>query len=203
MPAADSGVAGSRAGRAGSYSARRRWLSPPPRSWPGRAAGRRGPAARAAYGRPTIAATWSPGRRLEHVANAADGVDQRLAAGVDLLAQVADVQLDDVRLAAEVVVPDPVEDLGLGQHAARVAHQEAEQLELGSRQLDELAAPAHLPGILLHRQVAHGQLSVAVPAGDPGAAQQPAQPGKHLLQAEGLGDVVVTAGRDAGDSVLN
>src|SRR5689334_23416110 len=57
--------------------------------------------------------TWSA-RRLEDVTDAADRVDQRRPAGVDLLAQVADVQLDHVRLAAEVVVPDPVEDLRLG-----------------------------------------------------------------------------------------
>src|SRR5262249_46093298 len=87
--------------------------------------------------------------RLEDVAHAADGVDHRLAAGVDLLAQVADVQLDHVRLAAEVVVPDPVEDLGLGQHPARVAHEETQQLELRGGELDQLAPP---PRALAPRQ---------------------------------------------------
>src|SRR5207342_376240 len=53
---------------------------------------------------------------LEDIAHASHGVDHRLTAGVDLLAQVGDVQLDDVGLAAEVVVPDAVEDLRLGQH---------------------------------------------------------------------------------------
>ena len=51
--------------------------------------------------------------RLQHVAGAAHGVDHRLAPGVDLLAQVGDVQLDHVGLAAEVVVPHAVEDLRL------------------------------------------------------------------------------------------
>src|SRR5580693_1142029 len=40
------------------------------------------------------------GRRLQYVADTTDGVDERRTARVDLLAQVADVQLDDVRLAA-------------------------------------------------------------------------------------------------------
>src|ERR1700727_1419996 len=53
-------------------------------------------------------------RGLEHVPDAADGMDQRLAGRGDLLAQVADVQLDHVGLAAEVIIPDPVQDLGLG-----------------------------------------------------------------------------------------
>src|SRR5215218_5739441 len=72
--------------------------------------------------------------RLEHVASAAHRVDHRLAAGVDLLAQVGDVELDDVCLTTEVVVPDPVEDLCLAQHPSGVAHQVAQQLELGGRQ---------------------------------------------------------------------
>src|SRR5258707_807803 len=59
---------------------------------------REGPAAR------IIPATLA--RRLQHVPDAADRVDERVTARVDLLAQVADVQLDNVRLAAEVVVPD-------------------------------------------------------------------------------------------------
>src|SRR3954447_12223266 len=46
---------------------------------------------------------------LEDIAHASHGVDHRLAAGVDLLAQVGDVELDDVGLTAEVVVPHPVE----------------------------------------------------------------------------------------------
>src|SRR5262249_58954771 len=114
---------------------RRPWLDPGPL-----------PAA-AALALPMESAHW-----LEDVAHAADGVDHRLAAGVDLLAQVADVQLDHVRLAAEVVVPDPVEDLGLGPHPARVAHEEPQQLELGRGELDQLAVPAYLPGLLIHGQ---------------------------------------------------
>src|SRR5437016_2339482 len=65
-------------------------------------------------------------------------MDQGLPAGVDLLPQVADVELDHMGLPAEVIVPDPVEDLSLGQHPARVAHEEAQQLELRRGQLDQL-----------------------------------------------------------------
>src|SRR5580693_4304956 len=86
--------------------------------------------------RTLIGWAWSAGR-LQDVADAADGVDQRDAARIDLLPQVADVQLDHVGLAAEVVVPHPVEDLGLGQHPPGVAHHEPEQLELGRGELDE------------------------------------------------------------------
>src|SRR5450756_2954581 len=76
--------------------------------------------------------------RLEDVTDAAHRMDERFVTRVDLLAQVADVQLDDMGLSAEVVVPDPVEDLRLAQYPAWVAHQEAKQLELGGGQLDQL-----------------------------------------------------------------
>src|SRR6476660_5391196 len=81
------------------------------------------------------AVTDSRARRLDDVAGAADRVDQFRLDRVDLLAQVADVELDDVRLALEVVLPHPVEDLRLGEHHPLVAHQVAQQLELGGGQM--------------------------------------------------------------------
>ena len=73
-------------------------------------------------------------RRPQHVSDTADGVDHRLPAGVDLLSQVRDVQVDDAGTPGEVVVPHPVEDLGAAQCTARIAHEEAQQFELGRRQ---------------------------------------------------------------------
>src|ERR1700677_3865232 len=99
---------------------------------------------------------WSAGR-LQDVADAADGVDERFAARVYLLAQVADVELDHVGLAAEVVVPHAVKDLRLGEHPPGVAHHEPEQLELGGGEVDQLAAAAYLAGVLVHGQVGHRQ----------------------------------------------
>src|SRR6478672_1783646 len=85
----------------------------------------------------------------ERVADEPHRLDQRRAERIELLAQVADVGLDDVRVAAEVVVPHVVEDLALCQHPARIQHQEPEQLELGAGELDRLVATAHLTGLLV------------------------------------------------------
>src|SRR6185369_10871555 len=73
--------------------------------------------ARSVQARPRWVRNARSADRFEDIARPAHRVDHRLAAGVDLLAQVGDVQLDDVGLAAEVVVPHPVEDLGLAQHS--------------------------------------------------------------------------------------
>ena len=126
-----------------------------------------------------------------------------VATGVDLLAQVGDVELHHVGLAAEVVVPDPVEDLGLAEHAAWVAHQEAQQLELGRGQTDLLAAPAHLVAVLVEHEVADVQRRLALRLARPGTSHQRSQPGHDLLQRERLGDVVVAARGEAGDAVLD
>src|SRR5690606_32980173 len=76
-------------------------------------------------------------------------VDHRLPAGVDLPAQVRDVQLDHVGLPAEVVRPDPVEDLRLAEHPPRIAHQVAQQLELGRREVDAPPRPRDLVTVLV------------------------------------------------------
>ena len=74
--------------------------------------------------------------RAQRVADAAHRLDQRLVAGVDLLAQVADVGLEHAGVAVEVVLPDVVEDLLARQHAARIEHEVVEQAVLGGRQFD-------------------------------------------------------------------
>src|SRR5580698_3227341 len=65
------------------------------------------------------------------VADQPDGVDHRRPGDVELLAQVADVGLDDVGVTPEVVVPHVIEDLALRQHPPGVEEKEAQEAELG------------------------------------------------------------------------
>src|SRR4051794_27729178 len=77
------------------------------------------------------------------VARAADRLDRPDPEGpVDLLAQVAHVDLDDVRALPGPEVPGGVEQLALAEHLARAAHQRLEQRELPRRELD----PGRPPG---------------------------------------------------------
>src|SRR3954452_19950263 len=103
----------------------------------------------------SLIARSCPVGRLQDVAGSAHGVDHGGPAGVDLLAEVGDVQLDDVRLAAEVVVPHAVEDLCLGEHPAGVAHEEAQQLELRGGEVELLGAPEDLVAVLVQPKVTH------------------------------------------------
>src|SRR5512132_2525975 len=117
---------------------------------------------------------------------------------VELVAQVAHVDLDDVGVALELVVPDVLDDLPLGHGLAPAAEQELQQGELAGGQLDLGLAPPGPLGRRVQAQVAgleHGRpLSGAAP-------QQGPQPGHQHRVRERLGQVVVGAAVEGLDLV--
>src|SRR4051812_10895924 len=81
--------------------------------------------------RPRSTATPSLSARFaQDVSHSAKSVQQSLLPRVDLAAQIGDIGLDDVDVAAEVVAPHMVEDLRLGQHGAGIDDEVAQQGEL-------------------------------------------------------------------------
>ncbi|BDZ59407.1 hypothetical protein GCM10025872_30640 [Barrientosiimonas endolithica] len=96
-----------------------------------------------------------------------------------------------------------VEDLRLGQHAPGVEHEVAQQLELGRRDVDDLAAAAHLVGVLVELEVGDDQGRAHLVLQRLGAAQHRADAGDDLLEAERLRDVVVAADRQPLDLVVD
>src|SRR5262249_53888440 len=118
--------------------------------------------------------------RSEDVAHAAHRMhDPRLAAGLGLAAQVADVDLERVRGRTEVIAPNAVEDRPPGEYLAGMAEQQFEQQELRAGELDAaLAAPCLMRrGVELEVFETQHPL-IALPAGPP---QQRSQPGDELL----------------------
>src|SRR6476620_11928309 len=111
-------------------------------------------------------------RGLEDIPCPPQGVDHRLAATVDLLAEVGHIELDDVGPSAEVVAPHPVQYLRLGKHALGVAHHEAQQLELGGGQRNRLSAARDFVAVLVKRKITDDDLGAARLARDAGPAQQ-------------------------------
>jgi hypothetical protein len=73
-------------------------------------------------------------------------------------------------------------------------HEEAEQLELGRGELDRGAVAGDLVRVLVEREVADDEHRVLrLRERERRAADEPAQPGHDLLEAERLRDVVVAA----------
>src|SRR5258708_38958619 len=77
--------------------------------------------------------------RAQHVTRIANRPEQRpLGAGVDFLAQFADMNVDDVGLRIEVIVPDALEKHGARHDLIGMAHQVLEHLKLPRLQLHAL-----------------------------------------------------------------
>src|SRR6516225_4588970 len=142
-------------------------------------------------------------RLPQHVSHSAQGVQQPLLPRVDLAPQIRHVGLDDIDVAAEVVAPDMVEDLGFAQYRARVDHEVAKQCEFGRRQRHRLAGLPYLVGLFVEFDIGKRQTGIAgLPPALAGASEYDPQPGDNLLQAERFRHVVVAAQGQAGDLVL-
>ena len=96
--------------------------------------------------------------RVEPVAHAAHGLEGLgRERRVDLAAEVADVDLDDVVGAGVVGVPDVLEDLALALHLARASHQVVQEGVLPGGQLDLPATAGDSPRGGVEREAADGQ----------------------------------------------
>ncbi len=125
------------------------------------------------------------------VAGASHGLDRFGAErAVHLLAQVADVDIDDVRAVLVLVVPRVLEQLEAGEHLPGRRMNDLEQRELLGRQRDLGVAAPYLPSRRVEAEVTH--LEQRGPL-DRAAAGQRSQAGKELGERERLQQVVVGA----------
>src|SRR5262245_4531993 len=137
------------------------------------------------------------GRRLaaiggQPVAQTTYGFDRRAAVrAVELVAQVSDVDLDDVWIALEVVRPHVREDLALGHHLAAAPKQELEQRELPGGEVKLIGAAPDLFGRRVEPQVTGRQHRRSLGCA---ATQQRAQSSDQHRERERLDQVVVRAG---------
>src|SRR3954468_3009213 len=140
-------------------------------------------------------------RLAQRVADAAHRMDQRGAVDVELLAEVAHVGLEHARVAAEVVLPDVLEQLSAREDAAGVEHEVAQEAVLGCRELDVVAGARDLVRVLVELDVLERQ-AARLGLGEARAAQDRADARDELLEAERFRDVVVAAEGQAADLVV-
>src|SRR5258708_17009905 len=86
---------------------------------------------------------------VQCVAGAADGADRvLLAAGVEQLAQAADMDVDGTLVDIDVAAPDAVEQLLAAEHPARMLQEEFQQATFGRAETSrptQARAPPLLP----------------------------------------------------------
>ena len=98
------------------------------------------------------------------------------------------------------IAPDRVVDLLLAQHLRGVAKKQLEDLVFPTGRRHDVAPDRHLARGAVHAEVA--RLEDLDLRGDPAPAQR-SNASEHLLEVEGLGEVVVGAGVEAGEPVLD
>ena len=138
---------------------------------------------------------------MQFEAGGADVDDQpRLAAGVDLAPEIADVDVDDVGLRQKFVVPDVLEQHRASDDLVGPAHEVFEQLELAWQEID---APVAAPDRALdeiHFEWAGAQAGRAR-IGD--APRQRLDPRRQFAQFERLDEIIVAARLQAADAVVD
>ena len=119
----------------------------------------------------------------------------------EFAAQIADVDVDDVRARVVLVPPDGAEDLLTGQHLSGVAHQVMEQLELGLRESRSLAPRRDLAAEQVHFDV---RRRATVVAEDSVTARSCARMrAASSAQRERLRQVIDHARIETGDAILD
>src|SRR5579859_2433497 len=140
----------------------------------------------------------APPSDAERVPDATDRVDELvISVDIDLVAQVADIDVDEVRFAEEIRAPDAVEDLVARMDFVRIHEQELEQRELLRGELDRLAGADDLVRVSVEDEIFRRQESRSRLV----ASQLDADPREQLLDRERFRQVVVGAGIEAGDPI--
>src|SRR6478672_442068 len=140
-------------------------------------------------------------RRREHVPDATPRGDEGdLLAAVDLASQSAHVDVDQVRERIVVVVPNVRVDLGAGDDAAGVPHEVLEQRVLLRGEVDLALTTTGRVTPRIDDEVGDGELGLKDVAAAP---DESAEPREELAEVEGLGEIVVGAGVEAGDLVVD
>ena len=127
--------------------------------------------------------------RFETVAGAPNGgYKGRFATLVELVSQVADVNIHHVGPGVEGVVPNGGEDLLPTENLSLVAHEVFEECKLAARKIDQLLPAPHPVRAEVHLQVAYlypRRLRLV------GASNERPHPREQLLQVERFGQVVI------------
>src|SRR5580704_10900006 len=139
-------------------------------------------------------------RSLQHVADTAHGLDHLLSPlVVDLAAQVADVDVDDIGESIVIHIPNVFDDHGAAQGPAAVTHQVFEDAELFRRELNVLAGADDFAANAIEREVAHLQAfrrRLTTP-------QASAHAGQELHEGERLYQVIVSSAFQTLDAVVD
>src|SRR5271154_2852480 len=139
--------------------------------------------------------------RIQFEADSADIDDEAPdAGGIEVAAQVADLDIDDIGLRHEFEIPHILEQHRPSHDLTGAAHEILEEFEFPRQQIHRLAVAAHGPFDEIHFQPANlksRQPRVAA------AAQERFDPRSQFADFEWFDQIVVAAGLQSVDSLVN
>src|SRR6266540_3591000 len=118
---------------------------------------------------------------------------------IDFLAQIVDVDVDNVGEGVKGIVPDMIGDHGSGQHLVRVAHKIFQKAVFLGSEVDLLVLTPDLMGDRVETQVRETEFRAFIHLA---STQERPDPGKQLCKSERLGQVIVRSGVKTCDDVL-
>src|ERR1700722_2793364 len=138
---------------------------------------------------------------VQHETGSTDIHDQRGAAPyVDLLAQIADVHVDDIGLEREVVVPHVLEQHRARDHLTGMAQEVLQKLEFARQQINPGASAMHRLFDQVHFKVANMQLRGAHVVE---AAYQRFDPRGQLRHRERFAEIIVPSRLQAANPLVD
>src|SRR5882757_7577306 len=141
-------------------------------------------------------------RLAQHVATAPHGLDEVAALGSirELLAQLADEDVDDLQLGLVHAAIEMVEEHFLGEGGSLAEREQLQHLVFLARQINALAADLERLGVEFAHEIAglDYRLGVAL-----GTADDRVDAGDQFVLVEGFGHVVVGADAETLDLVLD
>lgn len=111
------------------------------------------------------------------------------------------MDIDDVGLGIEVVIPDIFQQHGAGHHLPGIFHQVFQQAEFARLQDDLLAGPADLVGQAIEFEIADAVQHILIRRAL--ATAQNFDTGEQFTKGIGFRQVVITTGAKPGDAVVD
>jgi hypothetical protein len=126
--------------------------------------------------------------------------ERNLPAPVDFRAQAAHMGFHDVRFRIEMEIPNTLQQHRSGDDTSFASYQEFQELKLAWQKFDQLSASTNSPSDQIHFQVINPQNCSFVREG--WTAGESRQPRQEFAEGEGLDEVVVAAGIEAFDAIV-
>src|SRR5258708_26866323 len=126
--------------------------------------------------------------------------ESTVVTGIDLAAEIVDVNVDDVRHSVKIELPDLLDDGGAGNRLAFMAHQEFQQSEFLRAEINVVTSAPHGMTDAIDFEVLNLENRARRPAS---SAQHGADARGEFHKGKRLRNIIIRAGVETADALLH